>query len=129
MPLFALTTESAAVSLLAESSTAAAWPVPSGIRFPNKTSSGVGDVGVCVDAECETDDELYDGLRQRQIKLRTTRVKHTLRNKGRELANLLINVVSAASFDCVVALTAASAFFVCDHRPTQGTMSLKLCEP
>jgi hypothetical protein len=57
-----------------------------------------------------------------------TRVKHTLRNKGRELANLLIDVVSASSFDCVVALTAPSAFFVCDHRPTRGTTSLKLHE-
>jgi hypothetical protein len=48
--------------------------------------------------------------------VRNTSVKHTLRNKGSEFADFLIDVVSAASFDCVVALTAPPAFFVCDDR-------------
>jgi len=60
MPLFALTIESPGPSLL-PSSPAAAWPAPSEITFPNKTSSGVGDVGVWVGAECETDDKLSYG--------------------------------------------------------------------
>ena len=54
----------------------------------------------------------------------TARVKHALWNQGRELADLLVDIISAASLDCVVTLTAPSAFFACDHRPRQPPPSL-----
>jgi hypothetical protein len=126
--LFALTADSPGPSLLLKSSPTATWDEPSGIRFPNKTSSGVGDVGVWEGAECETDDKLYHWEKQRQIKARTARFKQTLGDKGCQLANLLIDIVSAASLDCVVALTAASTLFVCNHRPKQRNPSLILLE-
>lgn len=66
------------------------------------------------------------GKNKDRSKAHTARVKHTLWNKGGQLANLLIDIVSAASLDCVVALTAPSPLFVCNQRPKKDSPSLIL---
>jgi hypothetical protein len=60
---------------------------------------------------------------EKRSKAHTTCIEHTFGNKRCELTDLLIDVVSAASLDSIMALTAPSTFFTCDDRPDNPRLS------